>query len=301
MSAKYKTSFKAYPAWNYQEEIADLNHASEKGWQLVKGGCFHSRFVKNPDIRYRYQLDYRKVDDIGRYIETFREQGWEYVDSAFNGWHYFRKIYDPTLPEETYEIFTDKESLREMNHRWAWLSIIVGTLIGAVAAVSLARMIIIPHYPALAQFLIFAVESAVLLYGGHKMRNREPRRIYRGSRALFSAFLCIIVIGCTASIILTEMRPNLSTQQMTEEVTEAIKDNRWVSFDVQYQDNYYLDLDMKANVPFTFEIVDDNGEIMYSEKGTDVHKENIRLKLPKGQYWFSMTAEAGFELSASIG
>ena len=43
-----------------------------------------------------------------------------------------------------------------------------------------------------------------------------------------------------------------------------------------------------------------DGEIMYSEKGTDVHKENIRIKLPKGQYWFSMTAEAGFELSVSI-
>lgn len=300
MSAKYKTSYKAYPAWDYQEEIADLNQASEKGWQLVKGGCFHSRFVKNSDIRYRYQRDYQKVDDMGRYIETFREQGWEYISSTFNGWHYFRKIYDPVLPEEAYEIFTDKESLREMNHRWVRLSYILGALIGVFAVICLARMIIIPHFPVLAQLLTFAVESAILFYGGHKMRNREPGRIYRGSRALFVAFLCAIVIGCTASIFLTEMRPHISFQSLTEELTEPYIDNRWGDFDIKYTDNYYLDLDINADVPITFEIVDADGEIMYSEKGTDVHKENIRIKLPKGQYWFSMTAEAGFELSVSI-
>ena len=102
MSKEYKTSYRAYAAWNYQKEIEDLNAASDQGWQLVKGGCFHSRFVKNPNLRYRYQLDYRKIEDLGRYIETFREQGWEYINSTFIGWHYFRKLYDPSAPEEEY-------------------------------------------------------------------------------------------------------------------------------------------------------------------------------------------------------
>ncbi len=66
MSKTRKTSFKAYPAWNYEKEIEDLNAASEKGWQLVRGGCFHSTFEKNPDIRYRYQLDFRRIDNLGR-------------------------------------------------------------------------------------------------------------------------------------------------------------------------------------------------------------------------------------------
>ena len=55
MSKAYKTSYKAYSAWNYLKEVEDLNAASEQGWQLVHGGCFHNRFVKNPGIRYRYQ------------------------------------------------------------------------------------------------------------------------------------------------------------------------------------------------------------------------------------------------------
>ena len=100
MGKQYKRSFKVYSAWNYQREIEDLNRASEQGWQLVKGGCFHSVFEKNPNVQYRYQLDYRRIDNMGRYIETFREQGWEYVNSVFNGWHYFRKLYDPTQPEQ---------------------------------------------------------------------------------------------------------------------------------------------------------------------------------------------------------
>jgi len=300
MSAKYKTSYRAYPAWDYQAEIEDLNRASENGWQLVKGGCFHSKFVNNPDICYRYQLDYQKVDDMGRYIETFREQGWEYISSTFNGWHYFRKIYDPSLPEDSYEIFTDKESLHEMKNRWARLAFILGAFIGIFAIICLVRMVLKPQLPVLVQLLTFAIESAVFLRGGYIMRNQAHYRNHRGSRALFVTFLCLIVIGCTASITLIEMRPILSAQQNTEEVIEPIIDNRWVSFDVRYPDNYYLDLDMNADVPFTFEIVNGNGEIMYSENGTDVHKENIRIKLQKGQYWFSLTAEDGFELSTSI-
>ena len=52
MSKNAKISFKVYSAWNYQKEIEDLNEASRQGWQLVKGGCFHSKFVKNPEIWY---------------------------------------------------------------------------------------------------------------------------------------------------------------------------------------------------------------------------------------------------------
>ena len=85
MAANYKNSYKMYSAWNYQKEVEDLNKASEQGWQLVRGGCFHSRFVKNPDVQFRYQLDFGKIEDMGRYIETFREQGREYINSTFNG------------------------------------------------------------------------------------------------------------------------------------------------------------------------------------------------------------------------
>lgn len=84
MARQYKTSHRVYTAWNYQKEIEDLNKASEQGWQLIKGGCFSSKFKWNPDVRYRYQIDYPgKVEDMGRYIETFREQGWEFINATY--------------------------------------------------------------------------------------------------------------------------------------------------------------------------------------------------------------------------
>ena len=85
-------SYKMYPVWEYEEEERDLNEASKKGIQLVKGGCFHSVFKKDDSVNYYYQLDYNLgIKDVERYRESFEEQGWEYINSTFNGWHYFRK------------------------------------------------------------------------------------------------------------------------------------------------------------------------------------------------------------------
>ncbi len=64
MAKNRKISFKTYPAWGYEKEIEDLDRASEQGWQLVKGGCFHSSFVKDPKVRYRYQMDLSRAGNI---------------------------------------------------------------------------------------------------------------------------------------------------------------------------------------------------------------------------------------------
>ena len=300
MSKAYKTSYKAYSAWNYQKEVEELNAASEQGWQLVSGGCFHSRFVKNPNVRFRYQLDYGKIEDMGRYIETFREQGWEYINSTFNGWHYFRKIYDPSLPEEEYEIFTDRESMQEMNGRWARLALIISALLAVCAVISAVRMFRQPNLPRLVQLLVFAVESAVLFRGGLIMRNPEASRSRRGDGKLLAAFFAVILLGCVGMLILEDTRPNMYTEQNAATVDQPIVDNRWNDFEVRYPDNYYLDLKIKAPELLTFEIINENGESVYKVTETEFEEENIRLKLPKGKYQFSMSCTSGFELKCSI-
>ena len=71
MRKRHKTVFRGYFAWDYDKELQELDRMSQQGWQLVKGGCFHSRFVKNEGQHYRYQLDYRPdVEDMDRYLET---------------------------------------------------------------------------------------------------------------------------------------------------------------------------------------------------------------------------------------
>ena len=119
-----KHRYAMYPAWEYQQELDDLNALSEAGWQLEKGGCFHSVFYRDETVRYRYAVDYNQsIDDPARYRDTFAEQGWEFVSDTFNGWHYFRKKYDPALPPAEYEIYTDEQSVQDMASRWSRLGI----------------------------------------------------------------------------------------------------------------------------------------------------------------------------------
>ena len=300
MSATYKRSFRMYSAWNYMQEVEDLNKMSDEGWQLVRGGCFHSKFVKNPDIRYRYQLDYQKIDDMARYIEIFREQGWEYVNSTFNGWHYLKKLYDPALPDEAYEIFTDRESLREMTGRWTRFATILGVLFGIMAIIEAFRVITAPNLPRLIQLFTLIIESGLLLRGALIMRRTEPGQKLRHDSLILGIFLACIFIGAASNIILDDMRPDFNTQQQADEVFEPIVENRWVDFDVKYPDNYYLDLMIKADEPLTFEIVNEADEVVYTETGTDVDKKDIRIKLPRGSYGFRMSVSSGFELACSI-
>ncbi len=126
MKKKTKTTFNVYAAWDFDKEAEEYNRMSEKGWQLVNGGCFCQKYEFDDSVVYRYQLDFNnKIDSMERYDEMFREMGWERINSTFNNWHIFRKKYDPSLPEEEYEIYTDNESRIEMLKRWRNLSLVV--------------------------------------------------------------------------------------------------------------------------------------------------------------------------------
>ena len=293
MSGKYKTSHRFYAAWDYRSEIRDLDRESKQGWQLVRGGCFSSRFVKNPAVRYRYQLDFGKIDDMPRYIETFREQGWEYVNSTFNGWHYFRKLYDPSLPETAYEIFTDRESLAEMKGRWTKIALAIGVVLALFAAFSLVRLILRPCIPEAVRFLAFFLESALLLRGSWIMRSADSSGDRRSESLFLGLFLVLIIAGAAANIVLTDLRPNLQTMQQAGMTEEPVENNRWADFSVSYPDFYYLDLRMEAGKPFTFALLDAEGKAVYTETSSAFEKEDIRIRLDRGDYCFSMTCPEG--------
>ncbi len=298
MAMEYRTSCRAYMVWNYRQEIEDLNRASEQGWQLVRGGCFHSRFVKNPDLRFRYQMDWRNVEDMGRYVETFREQGWEYINSTFNGWHYFRKFYDPALKEEDYEIVTDRESLLAMRRRWSRMLLALGAAVLVYTAVCGVRAVRTPNLPWLLQILLLLAVCVFLLRGGWLMR--DPDAGPRGGRGLLRAYFLTLLLGWAAVLVLLHLRPHFVTNSQTEELTEPYVNERWMDFEVYYPDHYYLDLDLSADAPFTFSIVNDAGETVYTVTGTEIHEEHIRLWLGRRWYWFSSSCSGAFELNVRL-
>ncbi len=300
MAGNRKNSWKLYPAWGYEKEIEDLNRASEQGWQLVRGGCFHSSFVKNPNLRYRYQMDFGRIDDMGRYIETFREQGWEYVNSTFNKWHYFRKLYDPALPEEDFEIFTDRESLREMRGRWGRLALAIAVVLAGFAVYYGIHLIQTFQLPLLIQTLVSAMESGLLVWGWTIMRNPDRDRSRRYGSAFLTAILAVIVLGAAAGIAFSTLRPHFQAHQSAGSLDEPMVDSRWAGFEIKYRDNYFLDLDFASDAPMTFSVLNEAGQTVYTQTGSSFREENIRLQLPAGHYCLSVSCEAGYRISCII-
>lgn len=305
MARQYKTSHRVYTAWNYQKEIEDLNKASEQGWQLIKGGCFSSKYKWNPDVRYRYQIDYPgKVEDMGRYIETFREQGWEYINATFNGWHYFRKAYDAALPDEQYEIFTDRSSLEEMKNRWAKLVTGLSVLIAVFTAIQMILYFLTPTLPALLRIVTFGVMLAVFIHGIMAMKNPERRKSARWDSVFFAAFLLVVIAGNIGSVLLTENRPYFNSMYVSED-TAAIPAEldhavEWHTIEIAYSDNYYIDLDITSDAPVCCTIRNESGEIVYTVKGSSVAEENIKIKLEEGTYTILFSDFAGGSLNVSL-
>ena len=289
MEKDRKSSWRAYTAWDYQKELEDLDRASQEGWQLIRGGCFHNKFVKNPAVRYRYQLDFGRIEDMGRYIETFREQGWEYVNSTFNGWHYFRKAWDPALPESAYEIYTERGQLPEMEKRWTRIAGIVGMVLLGFAGFWLWSTIRRFQLPNLIMTLMPAVEAGFLLRGWYIMRNPNSPRKRGGESRLFALLLAVILLGSAAAVTLTYLRPHFTTSQQADSVEYPAEDNDWLDFTVKYPDNYYLDLKMQAEEPMTFSIVNEAGEVVFTKTETDFEARDLRLRLPAGQYRYRLS------------
>lgn len=289
---EYKRKISAYAAWNYELEIADLNEMSAKGWHLIKGGCFFSKFKKNPEIQYRYQLDFQPhIEEKGRYIETFREQGWEYVSSTFNGWHFFRKLYDETKPEEEYEIFTDASSLKEMNNRWAIVGMVLAAIWLLYFAGKLCFMILYPNVLTLARIVYIGVILAVFIRGIVVMKNTEKPKNAKLDKVLMALFLVWVIGGAILGGRLTDNRPMFDFSHISEEFGQIPefsgnfeKATQWLVFDVNYEDNYYMDIEVDTSSPLCISVVSETGEIIHTLREEEYKEKNIPLHLEKGRY-----------------
>lgn len=293
MSRKYKTVYKAYFAWDYEQELEELDRMSRQGWQLVKGGCFHSRFVKNEELCYRYQLDYRPdVEDMGRYLETFREQGWEYVNSTYNGWRYFRKAYDPALPEEEYEIFTDRSSLTEMTRRWVILARVLLAFALLMAAVEGVLLLMKPRLPQMIMTGTLLFEALAIAWGAGLMGSKEKREKRKKNAFSIYVFLLVLVLGFGSSIYLMEQRYSSGVMYLGSIGDGSATVEHWGEFDIAYKDNYYLSAEISAQSPLALSIVrEETGEAVYTRELEPAGEElpyllleDEQVKLERGSY-----------------
>jgi len=299
MGREYKRVYNVYSAWNYEKELEDLNHASEQGWQLAKGGCFSNKFRWNPDVQYRYQLFYQmKIDDMGRFLESFREQGWEYVNSTFNGWSYFRKLYDPTLPEEEYEIFTDMESRQEMDNRWVRIAAILIGIFGIATILNLISMIMMPRLSTLVSLLTTAVMLLMLFLAIRVMSNPMKRKYQKRDYLIW--LLLVMIVGNIVNTHLVATRTNFYCTSIyyTEDKVERME---WQTYNVAYSDNYFVNIDMQTDSPLHFAIVDvESGEEVYARDEMEIHEEDVRLYLKKGKYGIYLSDYEGGKIDLNF-
>lgn len=300
MARQTKVSHKIYSAWNYAGELADLNRASQEGWQLIKGGCFSSRFKKDPSIRYIYQLDFQPhIEDMPRYLETFREQGWEYINTTFNGWSYFRKVYDPALPAEQYEIFTDRSSLQEMHDRWNRVGLVACIFFGLYFLLQLVLMILHPTWPTLIRLVLFGATTAVFSRGVWILKQPERRKKIRWDSLLLAVFFLILLGGNIAALCMDGTRPHLHAVQSAEYMDPFTEPVNWTDFTIPYADNYDMDLKIDASAPVTLTIANAQGKTVCTAADSAAETEyNLRLK--KGEYSVYLSDFSGGKLYVEL-
>lgn len=309
---EYKRVWNAYAAWDYTREIEDLNKMSDNGWQLIKGGCFSNRYKKNDSMRYRYQLDFNpNIEDMGRYIETFREQGWEYVNSTFNGWHYFRKLYDKA--GDDYEIYNDTESLKEMHAKWQKLGRAFIVILSLLTLLELFFTIRYPRIHSAILTLTLLIEAFVIGRGIFVLRNPQRADGHKRSWNGMPAFLSVLLIGMVGTIVLMSLRSSNSFNTKSEDYP-AISSNAdavdWGEAKVVFPDFYNFEVSGYTATPMTWAIVNtQTGEVVSqiridSSKAKDgkKFKEDHNLFLKRGTYklYGSDFAGGSFDLHVSL-
>lgn len=137
-----KTRRGRFTPWCHEAERDEYNAESRRGWHLTKRTLRDMTYEYDPDVEYRYAIDYQHWHNEAVYLELFELDGWELVGTVtdafdarspeatifrtrFEGcWYIFRKEYDPGRPDVEYEITTDRESIqafhRTLKRKYLW-------------------------------------------------------------------------------------------------------------------------------------------------------------------------------------
>lgn len=305
MSKLYKTGHKSFTAWNYKAEIEELNKMSEQGWQLMKGKLFSQKYKKNENVVYRYQIDYQPhVEDLSRYIDTFREQGWEYVNSTINGWHYFKKIYDPSLPEESYEIYSDESSLKDMNNRWVRLGTLFAFLLGLDAV--MLGVLLARNFSITRTILCVAIiaEFFWLLFGTIKMKkNRQNNKSFNAR-----IFLAVLFGSFLIYFLLSGARVDFSANTNAENYNKITKEQsvNWTVQKVSLPEFYSLEMKGNLSSPLSYELRNTkNNEVIFEDTVFPETDGNVSYKkknffLKSGTYSINFTSFEGGKMDLKI-
>ena len=284
-----KHIWKGFTLWEADEEIAELNRQSEKGWQLIKGGIY-DKLVRDDSAVYRYQIDYHEKPDE-RYYETFGEQGWQYV-CKYNDFNYFRKPYDPSLPESEYEIYTDDESYRQSYKSLFRERILLAVLYAFVVSLNCINIFVKNMFSDAVNIFIGAafmvcelmfIFIAVMVY--KKMNNRDKKMGAMGKITKVGTFIALLMILATPWLIgIDNMHSDPLLCNMTWGASDPVTHE--LDINVERTGKFRLDLDYTCgNGTLDVKIVDDEGnELFVQEPTADCEIDDMPIRLKEGHY-----------------
>ena len=199
---------RVYMAWEFEAAVDDLNKMSEQGWQVTEFSRFSQSYVYDPNVRYRYQIDYAEnISDPVRYAEAFRDSGWLWVKSSTQEWKIFAKPYVAGEPEDAYQIYTDQQSKKEMlrrSRRFVGAALIMYTVMIPYMIFSLVRDWLFHYSSDLASVeiwtpILLGLSAYMFLRWYVSVRRMEkgkkPRRFHYAAYAAVAVTVIFISMG----------------------------------------------------------------------------------------------------------
>ena len=205
---KHKKRHRVYMSWEFEAAVEDFNTMSAQGWHIAYFSRFSQSYVYDPNVTYRYQIDYTEtIADPTRYYETFRDAGWLTVRCAAGEWNIFAKPYVSGQPEDAYLIYTDEKSKKEMlrrSRRFVGAVLLMYAVIIPYMMFSLVRDWLFMH---ISDIEVIEIWTPVLLSVTAYMFVRwyvSVRRMEKGKKARrfhYYAFAAVSVAVILASVI----------------------------------------------------------------------------------------------------
>lgn len=209
-----KTRRGRFTPWCWEAERDEYNDESRRGWHLAQRTLRDMTYEYDPEKQYRYVIDYRMEHDEGRYLEIFKDDGWELVGTVVDGfkasqpgknkfvskrdgcWYIFRKEYHPGRPDADYEITTDEESIgefrRTLTRKYRRLLISEIILFLWYLILNIVSHVWLPiDYIVLSSFGLDALSAGYRLLCLNVFRPRKPIRLFINFSRIM-ATVCIV-------------------------------------------------------------------------------------------------------------
>lgn len=294
-----KTRKGRFTPWCWEAERDEYNDESRRGWHLAKRTIRDMTYEYDPDVEYRYAIDYQHWHNENVYLELFELDGWELVGTVgdafdakdpgdglfrthFEGcWYIFRKEYDPGRPDVEYEITTDRESLdafqRTLKRKYLWQLAI------EIIAMLLWTGNVIYGSPRTLPTSIFTLTVWVLFTSASIFRLLcvtvlRPRKVLRGlyipprwQRSILVAVLFLILVAEILIVNQAERDAISVTVTAANTPVQLFLDLRP---DISVEEVMVLaeeyDLEVSA---YPKQIFDDNGELYVSSYNIQLHPD----------------------------